>query len=53
MAGVISFVTDKEYMEAYNDVSGCVTDLEPDEQTLQAVRDKLVAHGYDEWLKAK
>ena len=51
LAQVISLLGGKEYMEAYNDVGGCVTDLAPDEQTLQAVRGKLVAHGYDEWVK--
>lgn len=51
IAKVLSALTDKDYIEVYNDASGFGLDPPPSPDIVQKVKHKMDTCGYKEWLK--
>lgn len=51
LARVLAALTDKSYIEVFNDASGFGLDPEPDIESIEDVKRTLVTCGYEGWLK--
>ena len=51
LARVLAALTDKHYIEVYNDASGFGLDPMPDLEEVERVRQKLIECGLNDWLK--
>ena len=51
VARVLGVISQKGYIEAYNDASGFGLDPMPNPDDIENARQKLVSCGYEEWLR--
>jgi hypothetical protein len=51
IAHILPAFTEKDYVEIFSDASGYGMDPVPSEEQIQAVRNKFLQCGYENWLK--